>query len=86
MVLRYNYKKQDPAGAKKSYVSLWRCGMSNKVHGLRAGCFEAFPPHGKVKSSPASAHVGVSQIFVEVETGTGADDLIFVVSGRAGDC
>ena len=49
---------------------------SDKVHILRAGCLEAFPPHRKVKASPAAAKIGVSQILVKVETGTRADDLI----------
>jgi hypothetical protein len=48
---------------------------SDKVHILRAGRVEAFPPHVEVKASPGAAKVGVSQVLVEVETGTRADDL-----------
>jgi hypothetical protein len=55
---------------------------SDKVHVLRAGGVEALPPHGNVKARPATAKVGVSQTLVEVETGTRADDLVFVVSTR----
>jgi len=56
---------------------------SDKVHVLRAGRVETFPPNGNVKAAPAATtKVGVSQTLVEVETGAGADDLIFIVNAR----
>jgi Cft2 family RNA processing exonuclease len=87
---RYNtttnirYKKHGPA--RKPYASSLPSAMrpasdpdisrrSDKIHVLRAGRVETFPPHVKVKATPAAAIVGVSQVLVEVETGTSADDL-----------
>jgi hypothetical protein len=58
--------------------------QSDKVHALRAGCVEAFPPRVKIELGPAAAEVGVSETLVEVEAGARADDLMFVVSAR--DC
>jgi hypothetical protein len=51
---------------------------SDEIHVLGARCFKAFPPYRNVKTGAAAATiVRVTQILVEVETGTRADDLIF---------
>jgi hypothetical protein len=56
---------------------------SDKVHTLRTGCFEAFPPHGKVETGPIATKVRVSEVFIKVEPGAGANNLIFPVSATA---